>query len=556
MSSYDKTQVEAILSFVNDLEIGRKLSGSERRYKLLRYIVQAELENRSGELKAYAIALDVLGRGKDFDPATDSIVRVEMARLRDALELFYATTENQSFPLILVPKGTYRPSISFASSSKAKTCSRRIPVLLFVATALTLGVIAIVSQLTWKTDLKVPPVFAGPRVAALPFENLGGSSDAEDFAYGLEVDTIAELSRFHWLSVFIVLEKPKSIKELDNIDYILTGTVRADPSSFVAIITLLEAESGKVLWSRKYDRPRSASNLLSVQGEAALEIAREIARPEGQIASLESRKVVRDTTLSDSAYACIFLLYKYWRDFTEETHLKVRDCLDKAIVRAPDYAEAHGAMAFMYIDEARKQYNERDGYDPWERAFFHAHRGYELNPKSAIAAQALFTYYSRTEDLENFRRIGNVAIEDSPNNPEILADYGNKLAINLGQLKEGAEIANRALDLNRSPPGWYYISPAVQAYADGHYQTALEYADKIQYVAPIYAYAVSIASSVRLSDEDAYLEYTTEFIDEVGMSLEETIAYIEDVWGDDKVTGDLNRDISIAFAAHAMRNGL
>ena len=43
------------------------------------------------ELKEYTLGADALGRGKDFDPRTDPIARVEASRLRGRLELYYAT---------------------------------------------------------------------------------------------------------------------------------------------------------------------------------------------------------------------------------------------------------------------------------------------------------------------------------------------------------------------------------------------------------------------------------------------------------------------------------
>ncbi len=66
---------------------------SSRLTDLLRYIVTEEVEDRGHRLKAYSIATEVLGRKADFDPSSDSIVRVEMARLRIALKLYYAAVE-------------------------------------------------------------------------------------------------------------------------------------------------------------------------------------------------------------------------------------------------------------------------------------------------------------------------------------------------------------------------------------------------------------------------------------------------------------------------------
>src|SRR5262245_59076968 len=57
-------------------------TASDRQRRLIQYLATEELEGRGDRLKAVSIATDVLGRSADFDPQTDSIVRVEMGRMR------------------------------------------------------------------------------------------------------------------------------------------------------------------------------------------------------------------------------------------------------------------------------------------------------------------------------------------------------------------------------------------------------------------------------------------------------------------------------------------
>ena len=58
-------------------------------------------------ISEYAIAVDALGRSADFDPKTDSTVRVQIARLRAKLKEFYEAV-GDSFPLRLsIPLGRH-----------------------------------------------------------------------------------------------------------------------------------------------------------------------------------------------------------------------------------------------------------------------------------------------------------------------------------------------------------------------------------------------------------------------------------------------------------------
>ena len=90
----EKDQREVVYQWVERAKDEKLLKGGRRRYELLDYRMREHLERRGENLKAYSIALDVLGRGADFDPSIDSIVRVEVARLRDALDLYYARSSH------------------------------------------------------------------------------------------------------------------------------------------------------------------------------------------------------------------------------------------------------------------------------------------------------------------------------------------------------------------------------------------------------------------------------------------------------------------------------
>ena len=70
-----KAQLEKILSSA-DFVAGKQLS------QFLRYVVEQSLNGRSGSIKQYAVAVDALGYGADFDPHTNPTVRVVARRLR------------------------------------------------------------------------------------------------------------------------------------------------------------------------------------------------------------------------------------------------------------------------------------------------------------------------------------------------------------------------------------------------------------------------------------------------------------------------------------------
>ncbi len=70
--------------------VGRPDFQKARRLReFLRFVVNEALDGRSDNLKAYTIGVEVFDRPEDFDPITDTIVRVNAGKLRRALERYY-----------------------------------------------------------------------------------------------------------------------------------------------------------------------------------------------------------------------------------------------------------------------------------------------------------------------------------------------------------------------------------------------------------------------------------------------------------------------------------
>lgn len=71
------------------------------------YLLERSLEDAERPTTQHDIARDVLDLNRDFDPGIDSNARVHMARLRNALELFYARLDSPPPLRFIIPKGNY-----------------------------------------------------------------------------------------------------------------------------------------------------------------------------------------------------------------------------------------------------------------------------------------------------------------------------------------------------------------------------------------------------------------------------------------------------------------
>jgi hypothetical protein len=83
---------------------------SEVLKRLLDYLGRKALEGGAEDLKEYTVGTEAFGKPVDYDPKTDSSVRVQAGKLRQKLDEYYRT-EGVEDPLIVeLPKGHFRLS--------------------------------------------------------------------------------------------------------------------------------------------------------------------------------------------------------------------------------------------------------------------------------------------------------------------------------------------------------------------------------------------------------------------------------------------------------------
>jgi len=105
--SADRPTTDEIRAALDRILDSRAFRTSPQLTAFLRFVVEAELAGGPERIKGYTIAVEALGRGEDFDPQTDPIVRVEAARLRRALERYYAEAGDAEPVVIDLPRGSY-----------------------------------------------------------------------------------------------------------------------------------------------------------------------------------------------------------------------------------------------------------------------------------------------------------------------------------------------------------------------------------------------------------------------------------------------------------------
>jgi Tol biopolymer transport system component len=96
-------------------------SRAQQLRRFLSFIVEQRLAGQGHSLKESVLALELYGKGADFDGGTDPVVRVDARRLRDKLREYY---EGRSDPIVIsLPKGSYVPLFDGRHPLPAQTAS-------------------------------------------------------------------------------------------------------------------------------------------------------------------------------------------------------------------------------------------------------------------------------------------------------------------------------------------------------------------------------------------------------------------------------------------------
>src|SRR5450631_207411 len=80
---------EAIRAELTKITASPGFANAERMRRFIEFVVNKTIAGEAETLKEYSIGVEVFGR-VDFDPRTNTIVRVEARRLRKKLEEYYA----------------------------------------------------------------------------------------------------------------------------------------------------------------------------------------------------------------------------------------------------------------------------------------------------------------------------------------------------------------------------------------------------------------------------------------------------------------------------------
>jgi class 3 adenylate cyclase/TolB-like protein len=328
---------------------------------------------------------------------------------------------------------------------------------------------------------------SGPRIAVIPFKDLGGSTDDAFFSDGLTRDINAHLSKF---SNLFVIAPAAGTPYRDNADcakirndlladYILTGTVRRSLDQIRVTTAFTDARTCRQLDAPgPFDRDLSLSNVLDIQLEIATKVAAEIGSADAPLFNAEVQRAIRRKAPDDlQAYECVLLSYWFYETFAPERHSRARACLERALKTDTDYSLGWSRLAASYIESKKYAIDTPQDWADLSREA--VNRAIDLDPDNPDAYYALAILSQMLgEDKAVFRNFAERAIELNPNDAFVLADLGTWIAYT-GAWERGKELVTRAKLLNPNHQSWWDWIWVLHHYLNGEYKDARDVALKV-----------------------------------------------------------------------------
>ncbi|MBB3390553.1 tetratricopeptide (TPR) repeat protein [Rhizobium sp. BK275] len=470
-----------------------RFHATERQRAILRYLAERRFAGCEEGVKAYSIALDVLGRASNFDASNDPIVRIEVSRLRSSIENYYEAFGAEQDVTIHIPKGTYvtlfpRSHVPYehdeeevalesdlpqapddvpvcpAVEGPAAVSRFRRPLMVHTGMALLLCALIAAGVVLYASK---PSLTVRPSVAlsmdAVDTRMQGEASQTRDML-------LTALTQFQTLTVakagYAGARAQKAAGRAYEIDmkYYGDGDLRS------VWWQIVDSQSDDLLKSGLETIAIDGKSPAATRQEIVDVLARRFAATRGVINNIETHA----SSAESIGNACVLRAEYQLDDGSSDNMAAVRSCLERTLAADPSNSDAEALLARVLIapEAAAGDAVVRD------RALGLANRAVSIAPMSDRAYVALMMAQFADGRIDAALQAGNRAISLNPSNPDAVAKLASVL-FSAGYFDAGvamAQDAGRAVDI---VPRDAMLVLALDAYRRGDWSEASLLAEQV-----------------------------------------------------------------------------
>lgn len=328
--------------------------GSRRSRELLSFLVEESLAGRGESITQAGIATRVFGRGDDFDPVTDPIVRIQAGRLRRSLERYYLLSGKGNPVRIELPKGSYESVFRAATAAEAITRQRR-------------------------------PTDGAPR-GDWPTVEIGSfDTSGEELGEAAEhfLDLLAgELNAYRTVRVAL----PRADRREPGPSpgrFVVNGRLRVQDGKVRVTARLADRSSGLQVWGDDFETTSTKRQWTKELDRVARVIAARLGSEEGVIVHLLTGELRKHDDVEPTTYNAILGAYDFFFRREPDTFARSLQALRDVVKAEPGCALAWTLLARLHV--ANHSLEASGLSTPIDEAVACAHTGVRLDPTCRIA---------------------------------------------------------------------------------------------------------------------------------------------------------------------------
>lgn len=321
-----------------------------------------------------------------------------------------------------------------------------------------------------------------PSVAVLPFDNYGGDAASGRLADGLTEDIITDLAGFPEFQVIarnsteqyrVRPAVPSEVGQALGAGFVVEGSIQRQSDRVRISAQLIDAKTGKQLWSHRWDRPDK--DLFAIQVEISQQISNRLGGGAGLVQEAGRISAHRKPPESLNAYELYLLGTEKLEQVNQPGVEEAVRLLTRAVELDPGLARAwvelshsHGVLSGFGVEPDKNRALSAEA----------AERAVRLDPSDAEAHAVYAAILGDRGEVERAKAEFDTALRLAPGQFEVLTFYVDWASI-FGEPERAAELADKAISLNPSFPTWSARIFTQAYFMAGRNEDALQMLDRL-----------------------------------------------------------------------------
>jgi len=316
-----------------------------------------------------------------------------------------------------------------------------------------------------------------PSIAVLPFTNMSGEKELEYFSDGLTegiINGLAKSDRIFVIarnSTFTYKGKPVKVKQVAEemgVRYVIEGSVQQERNRVRITIQLIDALSGRHLFSERYDR--DLKDILNLQDEITLKVLTAV---QVQLTTGEAARLSEKGTKNLDAYLKVLQAREHkGGTLNKERVERAIQLLEEAIALDPEYAYAYSVLCTAHFDLVIIGASESPR-ESLQRAVELGKKAVALDDSNSSVHAMLTFPYIYLREYDKAISEAEKAISLSPNSALAYWALGTALSLS-GRPQEAIPMLQKSLRLSPIPVHSQVLGLLAHSYSMlGQYEEAI-----------------------------------------------------------------------------------